>query len=439
MSDVPHRSLPARSTGVAALRQGATERHMFQIAVGLTLLLPPVLLYTRAVADALLSTVAILFLINRWALRDLAWLRPLHVRLAMIFLAWVLFCTVITGQPHELIEALVLSRLFLFAAALEFWVLADGRQRRQLQYVIVAVAVWIAVESWQQFLLGTNLFGYPRWGNGVLTGPLPGPRAGLSLQTIYFAAFLPPAMALIARPQWRYRLAGGLVLILSMLTMALIGQRMPMLLVLLGYGIAALVMPGFRWPMVIAVIALGAAIAIASVAAPEEYNTLVTVFLHRMDDFWSEHYAILYQRAIVMVQAHPWVGLGFDGFRNNCFDPRYMRILDWLPVTDIYELYSCSIHPHNYWLQIATDSGLIGVALFAALCIAWLARIGRGMQAPGRPIKAGLFVSLCIAVWPIASSTGLFTVPNAGWLFLLIGWGLAEHQGILVPSGRPGR
>ncbi|HUN42405.1 MAG TPA: O-antigen ligase family protein [Acetobacteraceae bacterium] len=412
---------------------------MFRIAVAATLLLPPALLYTRTVGDTLLSTVAILFLISRWARHDATWLRPLHVRLALIFWAWELICTLIAGRPHEIVEALVLIRLFLFAAALEFWLLAGSTQRRQLQYVIVAIAVWIVVETWQQYALGTNMFGYPRWGSGVLTGPLPGPRAGLSLQTIYFAAFLPPATALIARPQWRYRLAGGAVLIASMLTMALIGQRMPMLLVLCGYGITALVLRSFRWPMIMAMLALGAAIAVARLAAPQEYHTLVVVFLHRMANFWSEPYAIIYQRAIVIIQTHPWLGLGFDGYRDNCFDPRYIRILSWIPVTDIHESIACTIHPHNYWLQIASDSGLIGVALFAALCIAWLIRIARFMQAPGRAIQVGLFVSLCIAFWPIASTTGLFTLPNAGWLFLLIGWGLAERQENLAAPARTGQ
>jgi len=409
---------------------------MFRAAVTATLLLPPILLYTRTVADTLLSAVAILFLISRWALHDTTWLRPVHVRLALAFWAWEFFCTLIAARPHEIGEALVVIRLFVFAAALEFWVLAGARQRRHLQYVIVAVAVWIVIETWQQYLLGTNIFGYPRWGSGVLTGPLPGPRAGLSLQTIYFAAFLPPAMALIARSQGRYRLTGGVVLIVSMLTMALIAQRMPMLLVLFGYGIAALVMRSFRWPMIIAMLALCAGVAIASVAAPEEYHTLVTVFLHRMANFWSEPYAIIYQRAIVMVQSHPWLGLGFDGYRNNCYDPRYIRVLSWVPVTGIHDPIGCTIHPHNYWLQIATDSGLTGVVLFAALCTAWLVRIGRGMQSPDRAIQVGLFVSLCIAFWPMASTTGLFTLPNAGWLFLLIGWGLAECRGNLAAPSR---
>ena len=159
------------STPPPAQHRLAAERRLFQIAVALILLLPPALLYARAIADALLSVVAILFLANRWVLRDRTWLRPIHIRLSLIFWAWVLLCTVIAGRMHALGEALALVRFFIFAAALEFWVLADARQRRHLQYVILAVAAWIIIESWQQYLLGTNIFGDPRWGSGVLTGP----------------------------------------------------------------------------------------------------------------------------------------------------------------------------------------------------------------------------------------------------------------------------
>ena len=417
------------STSPPAQHRLAAERRLFQIAVALILLLPPALLYARAIADALLSVVAVLFLANRWVLRDRTWLRPIHIRLSLIFWAWVLLCTVIAGRMHALGEALALVRFFIFAAALEFWVLADARQRRHLRYVILAVAAWIVIETWQQYLLGTNIFGDPRWGSGVLTGPLREPRAGLTLQTLYFAAFLPPAMLLMDRPGRYPRLAGALLLVFTLLSMALIGQRMPMLLVVFGFCVAGLVMRRFRWPMAIALVILVAAVVAARVVSPETYATLVTEFLHRMEGFWTGPYAALYQRGITMVQAHPWLGFGFDGFRDNCADPRYMHVTDWIPVTHIDEPLGCTIHPHNYWLQIATDSGLVGVALFAALSIAWLDRIGHGMLASGRPVQVALFVSLCVALWPIASTTALFTVPNAGWLFLLIGWGLAEQCG----------
>lgn len=441
MPDVLHRPMPQRSLDAMPLDQDRTLRRyaddprVFRLALAATLLLPVALLYTRATGDALLSLVAILFLARAAVLRDWSWLNAAHARLALVFWLWLVVCTLIMGTHRAAGEALVVGRLLLFAAALENWVLARQDQRRQLWLVILAVAVWIVLESWEQYALGTNIFGYKRWGSGVLTGPFSEPRAGGTLQAVCLPAFLPPAMYLLRGPGSPARLAGALLLVITMLTEAMIGQRMPMLLLLLGLCLTGLMLRRFRWPVAIALLVLAATIAVAPVISPVTYATLVVEFVHRMGDFWDTPYALLYQRAVVMVQAHPWLGLGFDGFRNYCADPRYFQPVAWLPVTHIDSPEGCSIHPHNYWLQIATSAGLPGVVLFAALGVAWLVRIGRGMFAAESPIQVALFVTLCTALWPIASTTSLFTVPNAGWIFLMIGWGLAEQFHTANPAG----
>ncbi len=428
-----HRPMPQGSLGAVPAdanrtwRRFADDPRVFHLALAATLLLPVALLYTRAVGDILLSLVAILFLARACVLRDWSWLHTTRTRLALFFWLWLVVCTLVAGTHRAVGEALAVSRLFLFAAALENWVLAARDRRRQLWIVILAVGLWIVVETWQQYVLGTNIFGYPRWGSGVLTGPFAGPRAGGTLQMLCLPAFLPPTMYWLSRPGLLPRLAGALLLFVVMLTEAVIGQRMPMLLLLLGLCLTGLVVRRFRWPIAIALGVLAATIAAAPVLSPVTYATLVVEFVHRMRDFWDTPYALLYQRAVVMLQAHPWLGLGFDGFRDNCADPRYFKAVAWLPVTHLGSPDGCSIHPHNYWLQIATSAGLPGLLLFAALCLAWLVRIGSGMFAGGRPIQVALFATVCTALWPIASTTSLFTVPNAGWFFLTIGWGLAEQ------------
>ena len=41
---------------------------------------------------------------------------------------------------------------------------------------------------------------------------------------------------------------------------------------------------------------------------------------------------------------------------------------------------------------------------------------------------AGLFASILIQLWPIASTSAFTSMPMGGWFFLLLGWGLAEAQ-----------
>jgi O-antigen ligase len=153
-----------------------------------------------------------------------------------------------------------------------------------------------------------------------------------------------------------------------------------------------------------------------------------------MENFWMTQYGMLAERAAAMTIGHPLFGFGFDGFRDECANPIWFGGVPWLHIAGTSNPLACTIHPHNYWLQVATSTGFPGLVLFAALAIVWLWRIGQPLRGAPTSLQIALFVSACTILWPIASTTALFTVPNAGWLFLLIGWGLAEAR---PASARP--
>ena len=408
---------------VRRLTDGTWSRHT---ALAATLLLPPVLIYSRSLGDALLSLTALLFLAQRVTERDWRWMATPWTALALTFWAWQLAVTLAQGDGHQTIEAVVLLRLFVFAAAMETWVLADARARRWLGVVVLATALWIGIECWQQYLTGTNVFGVPRWGDGSLTGPFFTAQAGGTFMFLFFPAFLPWLSRRFASQQAADRWAGGAALVLLVSTQVLIGQRMPTLLLGFGLCLTALLLPGLRRPVAIAVAAGAVLAALTPILSPPTYAKLVVHFANQMDHFLATQYAQLFERATVMVVAHPWLGLGFDGFRDHCLDRIYWHNLPWFAVVDPASRLGCNIHPHNYYLQVATGAGLPGLALFVLLGIAWLWRLGRGAGVSAR--RVGLLVAAAITLWPIASTTSLFTLPNAGWVFLMIGWGLAEAR-----------
>lgn len=397
-------------------------------ATAATLLMPFVLPYTRAVADGLLAIVVVLFLARCWSTADWRWLRTPWTRLALLFWVWMLVCTLIAGLPKPIEQAVLALRFFLFVPALENWVLRDPRTRQRLWYAVLAVAIWIAVESWQQSILGVNLFGAPRWPDGALTGPFPGPTAGPTYLWVFFPAFLPLCLLLLKRPRRIDRAAGIALLCIAAATMILIGQRMPTLLLALGLCASGLLVRQFRLPVVLTLLLGGVVLILLPILSPPVFAKLVVRFTQQMGHFWATPYGLIFGRAVTMVQAHPWVGLGWDGYRDNCMNPTYLGGVSWLPVSDPTSPEGCNIHPHSYWLQIGTSAGLPGVALFAALIGVWLWRIHGGSAYLTNDRRLALLVMVFVAMWPIASATSLFTVPNAGWAFLMAGWGLAEAR-----------
>jgi len=403
------------------------ETRLRRMALAAVLLLPLFLFYGRAIADALIVAVDLLFLWRCAAGREWGWSRQSWVKLAGALWLLQLFASLRMGPLHSELEALSMARVLLFAAALQAWVLADAPARRAIWAVFLALALWTAAQSWEQYLTGHNLMGYTRWPDGALTGPFYKPRAGEIFLYLALPGLLPVVLRWVNGRHWG---AGVALLLFTLTTMILIGQRMPNVLFVLGLCITAIMVGRFRLPLAIALTVGLAALAALPVLSPPTFGKLVVHFAHQLADFKVSPYGELYTRASVMIVAQPWTGFGFEGFRDFCARPEYFH--GWpalgLPNTDNGGIAGCNLHPHNYYLQVGTMAGLPGLAVFIALVVVWLRRMAGALRPREDAAQAMLFVTLCVVFWPFASTSALFTPDNSGWVFLLVGWGLAASE-----------
>ncbi|NHO18989.1 O-antigen ligase family protein [Acetobacter oeni] len=419
------------------------------LATLLTVLLPVLLFRARAMADADLSIVAMLFLVRSALLRDWSWLRARWMQCGLALWGLISLSSALAGPAASFVQGLLTLRFFVFCAALAYWVLTGPRAQRALGAVCAFLAIWTILECWEQYLTGTNLFGDPRWGDGALTGPFVHPKAGSALLMVLFPGLMPGILTRLQKTDHRSRLTGAALLLLSVVTMILIGQRMPTLLTCVGLLLTALLVRPMRLPVLGAFVLGAALLAALPVVSPPTYAKLVLKFSHQMSHFASSDYGQLFGRASAMVAAHPWLGVGFDGFRLHCLDPQYVHDMKLLGIPYIAPPEAgCNLHPHNYYLQAATAAGLPGLLLFMAMALCWLRLIARphlpahGAErvsdvpatVPATPRNAMLLVACCVQLWPLASTSALFSVPPAGWLFLTAGWALAASGAYLRPG-----
>jgi len=386
------------------------------------------LLHARAIAEILISAIDILFLVHVWATRDRAWLARPFARASLAWWVWLSLCSAI--NHGGLLLALLAVRLPLLALALGSWLLAGAcsARRRHLVWVMFAAsAAWIAIESWQQYLLGTNLFGIARYRDGALTGPFNKPRAGPGFILVFFPALVPAVLALLALPGRAARIGGLALTAISVLTMVLIGQRMPTVLMLFGLAVTALQLPRLRLVVAGAAVAGVLLVAATPVISPATYDKLVLRFSTQMAHFPTSDYGLIYQRASVLAAEHPVFGLGFDGFRRHCGDiaARDLPLVGRPAAPADGSIAGCNIHPHNYYLEAADNSGLPGLASFVALVLTALGALWRGVWRRPDGLRVGLFVGALVALWPLASTSAFTSMPNAGWVFLVLGLGFA--------------
>ncbi|MBS0559087.1 MAG: O-antigen ligase family protein [Proteobacteria bacterium] len=399
------------------------------------LLTPAMLLHAHAFAEATMGVTSVCFLARCAVARDWGWLRSLWVRIGLAWWAWVIVCSLPVpalglgpGGSRSLVQAVVMGRFLIFAAALENVALNAAWARRWLQGIIVASAAYIAVHSLFQAATGYNFYGKPRGGDGELTGPFGKPRAGPPASRIVFPAVVPFVAKLLNRPGLASTIGGYALLLFSVGVIVLIGQRMPLLLTLLGLVITALLLPQLRRVVIVACAAGVLLVGATVVVSPPTYHRLVLKFSDQMDHFATSQYGQLFARALEIGRQHPVFGRGFDGFRSGCPLPRYFR-----PTLDGRQpdgggAAICAQHPHNFSMEAYTNGGLPGLALYSALSLAWLFAVGRGLWRRPDPLGVGLFASVFVQIWPIASTSGFTSMPMGGWFFLLLGWGLAEAR-----------
>ena len=414
-----------------AFRRGRLE----QIAFGATLLTPILLMHGHAIADGLIGVVDLCFLARCTASRDWRWLRDGWAPVALLWWIWLLICSLPFPALHlgeagtgPLIQALLVLRFLIFTAALEYFVLRPPAARRWMWGVLAACTAWIAGSSLIQFMFGRNLFGFPPGGDGELTGPFGMPRAAPPLSRILLPVLLPIAAGLLSRPRAAARFNAYALLLGGMGVMVLIGQRMPLLLTVLGFLVAGLLLRQFRVAIVVSLLAGAALVGASAVVSPPTYFRLVEKFSNQMEHFAASPYGQLYARATEIGRQNPITGRGYDTFRNFCADPRYFRATFDGSQADGGGAAICAQHPHNFYLQAFVEAGVPGLILFCILAFVWLRPLAAGLWRDPDPLRVGLFAAILIQLWPIASTSAFTSMPMGGWFFLLLGFAMAETR-----------
>ncbi len=243
---------------------------------------------------------------------------------------------------------------------------------------------------------------------------------------LLFPAMLPVAMGMLLRGRTSWRSAGALLAVIGVVTSVLIGQRMAVALTGLGVVVTALFIRQLRG-IAIAIVAVAAVVVVATpVISPPTYAKLVDETSRNLGHFSLSPYGELYTRATVMGLQSLWHGWGYNGFRELCPAPRFAGGLPALGIAPTkLSLGACNLHPHNYYVQAFVDAGLPGLILFSLMALSWMVAMARDLFRSPEPLRVALFVSVLTFTWPLGSTDEFPTLYMLGWMFLIMGFGLA--------------
>jgi len=102
-------------------------------------------------------------------------------------------------------------------------------------------------------------------------------------------------------------------------------------------------------------------------------------------------------------------GNGIKSFREDCIKIKKHK-----------ENRACSNHPHNYYLEILTEIGIVGLFIVTSLALIFIIFVFKNYKIFRKNfILTASIISLFLATFPLKSTGSIFTTSNATYLILI--------------------
>ena len=123
------------------------------VAFVLTLLLPFAIIIGQAPSDILVSSISILFLINSLVYKDWSWIKIKWVKIIFFIWFYLIFASLLSlDKSIGISHSILFLRFFLFAIALQYWVLSKPKYLKILLYFLTIGFTFVLFDTLIQFL-----------------------------------------------------------------------------------------------------------------------------------------------------------------------------------------------------------------------------------------------------------------------------------------------
>jgi O-antigen ligase len=141
--------------------------------------------------------------------------------------------------------------------------------------------------------------------------------------------------------------------------------------------------------------------------------------IYILTNFYDSSYGRLYESSYLLFKKNYFFGVGFKNYRVVCdkqIDPRPESIFQF-----------CSTHPHNFYLEILVEAGLVGFLIFGIsffYLFSYILKEIKNNKVDFKkyfPIIFGNLLIIAIYIWPIKTSGSFFTTWNGSFFWLSLG------------------
>ncbi len=339
------------------------------------------------------------------------------------------------GSFSTTIKSLAFSRFLIIYIVIRF-LYENKKLNLKLFFVTCTLSsLFVSFDIFYQFAFGKDIFGYVSYGR-KMSGPFGDELiAGGYLQRFsIFSFFLFPLFfEKLSKPKLIFITL--FIFLITFTGIILSGNRMPLLLFCFLITLICLFEKYTRKFFITLVILFSLIFTIifkTNDAVKQNFLSFksqiysIAEFFYdeekKIDDatFYIKEFSTFYETWLM----NKYIGGGIKNFRYNC-NERPNISSDFVINKHMKKRMVCNMHPHNYYLEVLTETGLVGffilISIFSVIIYLTLIRKYFLRKFLNKDYMITPFIFLFIAeIFPIKSTGSFFTTGNATYLFLIL-------------------
>lgn len=349
-----------------------------------------------------------------------------HITFLLIFFLYLIFSALLISDHYHLKQLLILKFFFIFVFVMHALERFKKTIIQKYSFLLICIFFFLAFDLIFQKILGKDIFGFYSTGSNInrLTGPfginehIPGSYIFFMCMPFLFIFFFKKNNSFLK-----------IFFIFSSLSLIfLTGERMSFLMSSIFVILLMVLLKKERKYILIGLVIFCINMLILSKVDTyytERYRLFMDYLIknekienndgvisreiksqnnypHYFNNPWAAHYLT----SIEIFKNYPLFGSGVRSFRYECKKKNYEII------NSSYKHSRCSTHPHNFYLEVLSETGLVGFTFFCMMIIFVLLRYIYSLFSPQKKIdiyKVTFFSFALVIFFPFKSTGSIFS------------------------------
>ena len=304
-----------------------------------------------------------------------------------------------------------------------------------------AACLFVSIDVLIQYFFGKDIFGY-EGGDRRLGGPFGDEYiAGSYIQRFSIFLIFSLILFLFNNQTWKYQIYTLIALAILSISVLLAGNRVPLFLFILILALTFFYKKNLRIMLTIVTFLFLSSFTYL-INTNKQFESHFKNFARNSNEIGNYFVdRFVFQKEKNMINVHikelesgilTWeqnklFGGGIRSFYFNCSNINKKDFNKYIG--------SCNRHPHNYYLEIATELGIFGLIIVLSIFFLTLFRSLKSLHFSilpfkERPILVPFFILFVVEIFPLKTTGSFFTTTNATFLFIILAFivGLLEKK-----------